>query len=48
MLREVYRELWVLNGIIEKGFISQPLELIAKKFAKIDAVPSGYFYPEIY
>ena len=24
------------------------LELVATKFAKIDHVPEGYFYPELY
>ena len=37
-----------MNGIIDHGIVSKPLEKISEKFAKIDAVPSGYFYHEIY
>ena len=48
MLHAMQRELWVLDGIIEHGFITKPLQKVSDNFEKIDAVPRGYFYHEIY
>ena len=42
------RELWVLDGVIEHGFRYEVLRQVNNNFEKIDAVPQGYLYPEIY
>ena len=48
MKRAVQRELWVLDGLIEHGYTVKPLQRVSDNFEKIDAVPKGYFYHEIY
>ena len=48
MQRAVQRELWVLDGLIEHGYTVKPLQRVSDHFEKIDAVPKGYFYHEIY
>ena len=40
--REVMRELWVLEGVIEHGFRYEVLQQVNNNFEKIDAVPQGY------
>ena len=40
--REVMRELWVLDGIIEHGLRYEVLQQVNKNFEKIDSVPQGY------
>ena len=40
--REVMRELWVLEGVIEHGFLYEVLQQVNNNFEKIDAVPQGY------
>ena len=42
------RELWVLDGVLTHDLDQELLEQISEKFKKIDCVPTGYFYPELY
>ena len=42
------RELWVLDGVLTHDLDQELLEQISEKFKKIDCVPAGYFYPELY
>ena len=46
--RAIQRELWVLNGVLDHDFSITVLQKVAENFEKADAVPQGYFYPEIY
>ena len=46
--RAMQREVWVLNGVLEHDFSITVLQKVAENFDKVDAVPQGYFYPEIY
>ena len=36
------------NGVLEHDLPVAVLEEVVNKFKKIDQVPQGYFYPEIY
>ena len=47
-LRQLERELWVLNGVCDEALDEQILQKIADKYVAIDAVPSGYLYPELF
>ena len=47
-IRELEREIWVLEGILTYSLDRELLVKISKNFAKIDCVPSGYYYPELY
>ena len=42
------RKLWVLDGVLTHDLDQELLEQISDKFKKIDCVPTGYFYPELY
>ena len=46
--KHLQRELWVLDGMLTHDLDQELLEQICKKFSKIDCVPRGYFYPELY
>jgi len=37
-----------MEGILKFNLNKSLLEAIAAKFCHIDAVPSGYYYPELY
>lgn len=47
-LRKLERELWVLDGVCNEALDEQILQNIADKYVAIDAVPSGYLYPELF
>mmetsp|Transcript_19819 Transcript_19819/g.24502 ORF Transcript_19819/g.24502 Transcript_19819/m.24502 type:complete len:95 (+) Transcript_19819:497-781(+) len=40
--------LWVLEGVLVEGLAMDILNSIAGKYAKIELVPSHYFFPELY
>ena len=42
------RDLWFINGVLDHKLNPQLLQDILEKFRRIDAVPQGYFYPELY
>ena len=46
--RSLLRELWVLDGEILHGLPVEELQAIEQKFDKIDSVPQGYNYPELF
>ena len=46
--KRLQRELWVLDGVLVHDLDQELLEQISEKFKKIDCVPAGYFYPELY
>ena len=38
----------MLDGILDQRLNQVLLEMIAAKYAKIDAVPTHYYYPELF
>ena len=42
------RDLWLLNGVLDHKLNGELLQEIAAKFRRIDAVPQGYYYPELF
>jgi len=42
------RRLWVIEGILLHNLDPLLLEQVSTNFFKIEAVPSGYYYPELY
>lgn len=47
-VRQIQREIWVLEGALSISLDHALLMIVVKKFEKIDCVPTGYFYPEFY
>ena len=47
-IRRCLREEWVLVGALSHNYNHAILEKIAANFEKIDCVPNGYLYPELY
>ena len=45
---QLQRELWVLDGVLIHDLSQELLAQISEKYKKIDCVPTGYFYPELY
>ena len=46
--RSFQRELWALDGALLHGLPVEELQAIEQKFEKIDSVPQGYNYPELF
>ena len=46
--RSLQRELWALDGALLHGLPVEELQAIEQKFEKIDCVPQGYNYPELF
>ena len=42
------RDIWVIEGVLAHNFDHSDLLHIAKNYEKIDCVPKGYRYPELY
>ena len=40
--------LWLAEGFLHNGYDLGALNKVQKKFAKIDKVPEGYLYHELY
>ena len=48
-MREVERELWVVEGISVHGLKPELLEKVRQRHQLIDSVPAaGYFYPDLF
>ena len=47
-IRQCQRDLWILEGILSHKLDQDLLRKVSDNFEKIDCVPSGYFYPELY
>jgi hypothetical protein len=47
-IRGLKRELWVVEGVLKFNLNKVVLDTIVSKFNHIDAVPSGYYYPELF
>ena len=48
LIRKFERDLWVVNGVLSQGLDRALLEKVSKNFQRIDCVPSGYYYPELF
>ena len=46
--RAYERKIWVLDGVLDHDLPFAQLEQVAAKHAKIDHIPKGYFYPELF
>ena len=47
-VRQLQREMWVLEGALTRNLQHDLLLIVAKKYEKIGCVPVDYFYPEFY
>ena len=47
-VRQLQREMWVLEGALTRNLKHDLLLVVAKKYEKIGCVPVDYFYPEFY
>ena len=47
-IRRCLREEWVLVGALSHNYDHAILQKIAANFEKIDCVPNGYLYPELF
>ena len=47
-MRACQREIWVIDGVLTQNLNHELLMKVAANFAKIDRVPQGYFYPELF
>ena len=47
-IKKLERNLWVLEGMISLNLNQELLEKVSSNFQKIDSVPSGYYYPELF
>ena len=47
-IRSLERDVWLIEGFLKHEIKRELLELVYKKFERIDCVPSGYHYPEFY
>ena len=47
VLKDMDREIWLIDGSLQHRFSVESLQLVVEKFKRIKAVPSGYRYPEL-
>ena len=47
-MRNQKRILWLAAGFLDNGYDLDALNKVQKQFARIDRVPYGYVYPELY
>ena len=47
-IRKLQREIWVIDGFLKHNLNHMLLTIVAANFKKIDSVPNGYYYPELF
>ena len=46
--RNALRQLWAINGILEKKLLVNTVRRMVLFFTEKDIVPTHYYYPELY
>ena len=47
-IKKLQRKIWVIDGFLKHNLNHKILTEIAANFKKIDSVPNGYYYPELF
>ena len=47
-IKKFQRKIWVIDGFLKHNLNHKILTEIASNFKKIDSVPNGYYYPELF